>query len=108
MILRGYGKPCLTDISYYISKKKSRGFGKFVQFFQKKRGSAGGRGSKNLSEEHVFMKKRLHDKKAGIAILISLLIISLAETIIRGVENYVFALTDVGDPFAIAHLTRLV
>ena len=54
------------------------------------------------------MKKRLHDKKAGIAILISLLIISLAETIIRGVENYVFALTDVGEPFAIAHLTRSV
>lgn len=54
------------------------------------------------------MKKRLHDKKAGIAILISLLIISLAETIIRGVENYVFALTDVSEPFAIAHLTRSV
>ena len=77
-------------------------------FFKKKRGSAGA-GSKNLSEEHVFMKKRLHDKKAGIAILISLLIISLAETIIRGgVENYVFALTDVSEPFAIAHLTRSV
>ena len=71
------------------------------------RGSAGA-GSKNLSEEHVFMKKRLHDKKAGIAILISLLIISLAETIIRGVENYAFALTDVSEPFAIAHLTRSV
>ena len=29
------------------------------------------------------MKKRLHDKKAGIAILISLIIISLAEVIFR-------------------------
>ena len=29
------------------------------------------------------MKKRLHDKKAGIAILISLIIISLAEIIFR-------------------------
>ena len=31
------------------------------------------------------MKKRLHDKKAGIAILISLIIISLAEIVIRAV-----------------------
>ena len=31
------------------------------------------------------MKKRLHDKKAGIAILLSLIIISLVEIIIRGV-----------------------
>ncbi|MEE0975062.1 MAG: hypothetical protein UH853_05050, partial [Muribaculaceae bacterium] len=31
------------------------------------------------------MKKRLHDKKAGIAILISLIIISLAEVIFRAV-----------------------
>ena len=31
------------------------------------------------------MQKRLHDKKAGIAILISLIIISLAEIVLRGV-----------------------
>ena len=31
------------------------------------------------------MKKRLHDKKAGIAILISLIVISLAEVVLRSV-----------------------
>lgn len=34
------------------------------------------------------MKKRLHDKKAGIAILISLIIISLAEVIFRSVTMW--------------------
>ena len=54
------------------------------------------------------MKKRLHDKRAGIAILISLFIVSLAETIIRGIQDYAFALTDLGEPFAIAIFSAVI
>jgi hypothetical protein len=54
------------------------------------------------------MKKRLYGKKAGIVILISLLVISLAETIIRGVTDYAFALTDLGEPFAIAIFSAMI
>ena len=49
------------------------------------------------------MKKRLHDKAAGVVSLTALLIISLAETIIRAVQpDYAFSVTDLGEPFAIA------
>jgi hypothetical protein len=54
------------------------------------------------------MKKRLHNKKAGIVILIALLVVSLAETIIRGVNNYAHYLTDLGEPFAIAIFSVII
>ena len=55
------------------------------------------------------MKKRLHDKKAGIAILISLFIVSLVETIIRALQpGYAFAVTDLGEAFAIAILSAVI
>ena len=54
------------------------------------------------------MKKRLHDKKAGVVILLALLIISFTETIIRGVNDYAFALTDLGEPFAIAIFSAII
>ena len=46
------------------------------------------------------MKNRLHDKKAGIAILISLIVISLAEVILRGVlfKETMFNLSNAGEP----------
>ena len=52
------------------------------------------------------MKKRLHDKKAGIAILISLIIISLAELIFRATAMGEAALTtsNVGEQLAVIAL----
>ena len=46
------------------------------------------------------MKKRLHDKKAGIAILVSLIILSLAETIGNLILNTEFSTFNLGEPFA--------
>ena len=55
------------------------------------------------------MKKRLHDKKAGIVILLSLFIVSLVETIIRALQpGYAFAVTDLGEAFAIAILSAVI
>ena len=55
------------------------------------------------------MKKRLHDKKAGIALLISLFIVSLVETIIRALQpGYAFSVTDLGEAFAIAILSAVI
>jgi hypothetical protein len=55
------------------------------------------------------MIKRLHDKKAGIAILISLFIVSLVETIIRALQpGYAFSVTDLGEAFAIAILSAVI
>ena len=52
------------------------------------------------------MKKRLHDKKAGVAILISLIIISLAELIFRATAMGEAALTtsNVGEQLAVIAL----
>jgi hypothetical protein len=46
------------------------------------------------------MKKRLHDKKAGIAILVALIIISLAEVVLRSVilKEAMFGLSNAGEP----------
>ena len=48
----------------------------------------------------MFMKNRLHDKKAGIAILVSLILISVAEVILRGVilNEALFKLSNAGEP----------
>ena len=50
------------------------------------------------------MKKRLHDKKAGIVILLSLIIISIAEVTLRGVlfKESMFNLSNAGEPFITA------
>ena len=57
------------------------------------------------------MKKRLHDKKAGIAILISLIIISLAEIIFRaaamGLEA-VLATANLGEQLAVVVLAATI
>ena len=52
------------------------------------------------------MKKRLHDKKAGIAILISLIVISLAEIIFRAVamEEAVLTTANLGEQLAVIAL----
>ena len=52
------------------------------------------------------MKKRLHDKKAGIAILISLIVISIAEIIFRAIAMGESALTtsNVGEQLAVIAL----
>ena len=51
------------------------------------------------------MKKRLHDKKAGIAILISLIIISLAEIIFRSVTMWkMFSTPNFGEQLAVIAL----
>ena len=53
------------------------------------------------------MKKRLHDKKAGIAILISLIIISLAEMIFRAValdQNLLLSTANLGEQVAVVAL----
>ena len=51
------------------------------------------------------MKKRLHDKKAGIAILISLIIISLAEVIFRSVTMWKeFNTSNFGEQLAVIAL----
>ena len=46
------------------------------------------------------MKKRLHDKKAGVAILCVLLILSLAEVVGDLILNTEFAEFNLGEPFA--------
>jgi hypothetical protein len=50
------------------------------------------------------MKKRLHDKKAGIAILLSLIVISLAEVVLRSVilKDDMFNLFNAGEPMITA------
>ena len=49
------------------------------------------------------MKNRLHDKKAGIAILVALIIISLAELIFRAtvIREAVLATSNLGEQFAV-------
>ena len=56
------------------------------------------------------MKKRLHDKKAGIAILISLIIISLAEVVLRSVilKESMFNLSNAGEPIITAAISLLL
>ena len=56
------------------------------------------------------MKKRLHDKKAGIAILISLIIISLAEIIFRAIAMGESALTisNFGEQLAVIVLAATI
>ena len=56
------------------------------------------------------MKKRLHDKKAGIAILLSLIIISLAEVILRSVilKEAMFNLANAGEPIITAAISLLL
>ena len=56
------------------------------------------------------MKKRLHDKKAGIAILISLIIISLAEVILRSVilKEGMINLANAGEPIITAAISLLL
>ena len=56
------------------------------------------------------MKKRLHDKKAGIAILISLIIISLAEVIFRAValHEIVFTTPNFGEQLATIVLSAFI
>ena len=52
------------------------------------------------------MKKRLHDKKAGIAILISLIIISIAEIIFRAtvIGEAVLTTANLGEQLAVIAL----
>ncbi|MBR5187395.1 MAG: hypothetical protein IKW18_02890, partial [Clostridia bacterium] len=52
------------------------------------------------------MKKRLHDKKAGIAILISLIIISVAEIIFRAtvMKEFVFTTENLGEQLIVVAL----
>ena len=52
------------------------------------------------------MKKRLHDKKAGIAILISLIVISLAELIFRAtvIKEAVLTTANLGEQLAVIAL----
>ena len=56
------------------------------------------------------MKKRLHDKKAGIAILISLIIISLAEIIFRAValRDISFTTSNFGEQLAVIALALTI
>ena len=56
------------------------------------------------------MKKRLHDKKAGIAILVALIIISVAEVIFRAVAigETVFATSNFGEQVATIVLSAFV
>ena len=55
------------------------------------------------------MKKRLHDKKAGIAILISLIIISLAEVIFRSVTMWkMFNTSNFGEQLATIALAVII
>ena len=52
------------------------------------------------------MKKRLHDKKAGIAILLSLIILSLAELIFRTlvIKEAVLTTANLGEQLAVIAL----
>ena len=56
------------------------------------------------------MKKRLHDKKAGIAILISLIIISIAEVIFRAVAigEAVLTTANLGEQLAVVVLAATI
>ena len=56
------------------------------------------------------MKKRLHDKKAGIVILLSIIIISIAEVTLRGVlfKESMFNLSNAGEPFITAVFSLLL
>ena len=56
------------------------------------------------------MKKRLHDKKAGIAILISLIIISLAEVIFRAVAmgKAILTTANLGEQLAVIVLAATI
>jgi hypothetical protein len=55
------------------------------------------------------MKKRLHDKKAGIAILVSLIIISLAEVIFRSVTMWkMFNTSNFGEQLATIALAVII
>ena len=51
----------------------------------------------------MFMKNRLHDKKAGIAILVSLIVISVAEVIYRAViaNGIAFTTSNFGEQLAV-------
>lgn len=56
------------------------------------------------------MKNRLHDKNAGIAILVALFIISLAEVVLRPLilKEAVFNLSNAGEPIITAVLSLLL
>ena len=55
------------------------------------------------------MKKRLHDKKAGIALLISLIVISLAEVIFRSVTMWkMFNTSNFGEQLATIALAVII
>ena len=56
------------------------------------------------------MKKRLHDKKAGIALLVALIIISLADIIFRAVAmgEAVLAISNVGEQLAVIALATTI
>lgn len=56
------------------------------------------------------MKKRLHDKKVGIAILLSLLIISLMEVVLRGVllKKAMADVSNAGEPIINALLSLIL
>ena len=55
------------------------------------------------------MKKRLHDKKAGIALLISLIVIALAEIIFRAtvIKEAVFTTANFGEQLAVVVLAAI-
>jgi hypothetical protein len=63
-----------------------------------------------IEKEIKKMKKRLHDKKAGIAILISLIIISLADIIFRAVvdEEMLFTVVNVGEQVTVIVLSLFI
>ena len=56
------------------------------------------------------MKNRLHDKKAGIAILVALIIISLVEVVLRSVilKEAMFNLANAGEPIITAAISLLL
>ena len=56
------------------------------------------------------MRKRLHDKKAGIAILVALIIISLAEVIFRAtvIREAVFTTSNFGEQLAVIALATII
>ena len=56
------------------------------------------------------MKKRLHDKKAGIAILVALILISLAEVVLRSVimKEAMFNLSNAGEPIITALVSLML
>lgn len=62
------------------------------------------------SKGEFLMKKRLHDKKAGIAILAVLFIISLAEVVLRSVilKEAMFNLSNAGEPIITAAFSLML